>query len=346
MKTFQIQLQIKTIFLNLAVLLLLLGMVEIIFRMDGISSRLAVPSFGSDHHEFEIQLSRLKSYHQKHGSIECIFVGDSLVWLDMDPLRFSEGYHDQTGKELACFNFGIAGLPASGVSVLTEILVQEYNPKLIIYGLHANSLVVGRDSEDTKIVIDTPWVRYKTGDFNVLGMLYEESYFVRYLQVSNRLMQFDREALENENGREPAQLLGFDPKSGQRIDPEIPPSRSNEADVKGFEKYFQYHIFPENILGLQNLAQLTDPDTRVIMVMMPVHNSFYAFFEYGEQDYLDIVNTIRAALTDTNTALVETGERVHLPDETWWDYSHLNRVGAEEFSYWLGEEIGNQLSAP
>lgn len=346
MKTIQVHVQIRTITVYLAVFLMLVGMLEVILRVDGISSRLRAPSFGSEHHQFEIQLSRLEAAYKKQGSIDCLFIGDSLVWLDMDPLKFSDGYKASTGKDIRCFNFGIAALPASGVSVLTEILVKKYNPKLIVYGLHANSLVVPREHPDTKILLDTDWVKYESGVFNLTGWLYEHSYLVRNLDTLGRLMRFDPDALENELGWEPYQLLGFDPKIGQRTDVNIPPSLSNEADVNGFEKYYQYHVFPENISGIQEIARIADNDTRVVMVMMPVHKSFYSFFKNGEQDYFQIAEIIQNALVDTNTVLIKTAGRIRFPDSNWWDYSHLNMVGAQEFSYWLGGELENNEHTP
>lgn len=342
MKTIQVQIPIKTVAVYLAALLVLIGLLEIFLRIDLVSSRLTTPSVGSQHHQFEIQLARMEAVYQKQGGIDCIFVGDSLVWLDLNPLKFSEGYKTSSGEEMTCFNFGVAALPASGVSVLTEILVKEYNPKLIIYGLHANSVVVPQDHQDSKVFLDTPWVKYKTGSFNVPGWFYENSYFVRNLETLSRLMRFDPGALQNELGVQPYQLLGFDPKTGQRTDVNVPPSRSNKADSGGFEKYYHYQVYPENISGIQNIARLADRDTRVMMVMMPVNNSFYAFFENGEQDYLQIHQAIEEVLADTDTVLLKTNGKIQLPDSAWWDYSHLNLDGAQEFSYWLGTEIENE----
>jgi hypothetical protein len=323
----------------LAVFCLLLGLGEVLLRIDRLTSRLAAPSLGSEHHQFEIQLARLEAAYEREGAIDCIFVGDSLVWLDLDPLKFSDGYRDASGKELQCFNFGIAALPASGVSVLTKILVEEYHPHLVVYGLHANSVVVPQDATDTNIVLDTPWVRYKSGSFNPSGWLYEHSYLVRYLKTLNRVMRLDPDALINEQGTTAHQLLGFDPKNGQRIDINIPPSRNNPADINGFEKYYKYHIYPENITGIQSIAEISDNDIKVVMVVMPISRSFYAFFENGKEDYSHITDVIQHALADTDTVLVQTDGQILLSDSDWWDYSHLNFGGAEQFSYWLGDRV-------
>lgn len=343
MKTLRIQFPVKTFALYILLALFLLGLVESVLRLDAVTSRLPAPSFGSDQHQFEIQLTRIQSAYNEQGSIDCLFVGDSLVWLDLDPITFSEGYRDKSGNEISCSNFGIAALSAAGVSEITRILVQEYNPKLVIYGLHANSLVVSKENEDTRIVLDTPWVQYKSGKYNILGWLYENSYFVRYLPIMNRLMMFDREALQNETGSEPYQLLGFDPKDGQRIDPSIPPSQNNPADIKGFEKYYRYQIYPENITGIQSIAGLADSDTQIFMVLMPVNQSFYMFFENGEQDYLEIAETLQETLIETNVVFIEADNNILIQESDWWDYSHLNRTGASKFSYWLGEMVAAGL---
>jgi hypothetical protein len=340
MKTLQINLRSKTIVLSIAFLVIFLGAIETVLRIERITTRLAAPSFGSEHRQFEIQISRLNAVYQKQESIDCIFIGDSLVWLDMDPTKFMEGYQEISGGEIKCFNFGIAALPALGVYEVTKILVEEYNPQLIIYGLHANSLVVSQDEKDTRIVLDTPWVRYKSGKMDLVGWFYEHSYFVRYLKVLNQLILLERDALVNELGTSTNQLLGSDSKNGQRIDVNTPPSIDNPADANGFEKYQRYHIFPENIAGIQGIANLTDDDTQVFMVMMPVDKSFYAFFENGEQDYAHITEVIHATLDKTGTVLLKPDGKLSLLDSDWWDYSHLNSTGAEKFSYWLGVKIG------
>ena len=346
MKALRIRIQLKPISLYLISFLLLTGTLEVLLRIDFITSKWVAPSFGSDHHQFEIQLSRIKSLYRQQGKVECIFVGDSLTWLDIEPLSFVEGYKTKTGQDIQCFNFGIAGLPASGVSVITGVLNKEYNPKLIVYGLHANSVVVAQDAEDTKIVLDTPWVKYKTGNFNLAGWLYENSYFVRNLNILGRLMRFDKETFQNELGTQPYQLLGFDPKVGQRTDVNLLPSRYNDADIGGFEKYYNYQVYQENILGIQKIANLADYDTSVVMVMMPVHESFYAFFENSEQDYLQLTETIQQALNDVNSDFIDAGHEFPVPDKLWWDYSHMNFNGSKEFSYWLGVTVGNLHAIP
>jgi len=312
---------------------------EIVLRMKVVSSTLAVPSFGSEHHQFEIQLARLEAIYQERGSIDCIFVGDSLTWLDLDPLSFSDGYFEESGKRMECFNFGVASLPAVGVSVITGILVDQYHPQLIVYGLHANSLVVGQDSPDARVVLDTPWVRFKSGDFSFSGWFYANSHLVRYFKTLNLLIRLDRAGLENELGDSLEARLGFDAKTGQRIDLDVPPSRSDPADIPGFEKYYEYQVYPENMTGILDIAKMTDQGTTVIMVMMPVHRSFYAFFKNGEQDYSQIANAIEGAINDTNTTLLRSNDEILIPEDGWWDYSHLNITGAQLFSHWLGGEV-------
>jgi hypothetical protein len=340
MKTHDIHLKPEIFLLAILFLILFIGSLEILLRIPQVTARLAAPTFGSDHQQFELQLARLEAARHRHGTIDCIFIGDSLVWLDMDPIAFNKGYQERNGQAITCFNFGIAALPASGVSQIAEILAKEYNPKLLIYGLHANSVVVSENDPDTKIIVDTPWVRYKTGELDLEGWLYEHVYVFRYKKVVNRIIKFDTEAVKSELGYLPQQQMGLDAKSGQRIDVRTPPSPSDPADEMGFKKYHNYQIYPENLAGIQKIAALADSDTRVIMVMMPVYESFYAFFENGEQDYLEIASTISRTLDGANVVFLKPEGQIQLTLDDWWDYSHLNSLGAQEFSYWLGGSIG------
>ena len=342
MKLIQISGSYKFLFQFTFFLMILTGSIEKLLRFDIVETNIASPSFGSDHHQFEIQLYRLKTLYERQGYIDCLFVGDSLVWLDLDPITFEQSLKKYNIEELSCFNFGIAALPAYGVSRLTEILIREYNPKLIIFGLHANSVVVPSDNNDSKIIVDNPWVKFKSNDFNFMGWLYEYSYLMRYWKTLNRVLRFDTEALQNDSGASPQQILGFDPKEGQRKDIYIPPDRSDPADQPGFEKYYHYQIYSENIQAVQKVAAAADSDTDIFFVMMPVHKTFFNFFQHGEDDYNEIIEKVKSSLENEEAVLL-LGNQLQFLDEEWWDYSHLNYDGAQKFSYWLGSEIGSLL---
>jgi hypothetical protein len=340
MKIIHISISRYLFILSILFFIVFVGSIEIILRLPIIKTNITVPTFGSEHRQFEIQLYRLKEFYESENYIDCIFVGDSLVWLDLDPIAFTQGFNRHNFEDFSCFNFGIAALSAFGVSRITEILINEYNPKLIIYGLHANSIVVPADHEDSSTVLDTSWVSYKYGEFNLLGWLYEHSYFARYSMVLNQILRFNTGALDNESGASANQILGFDPKQGQRININNPPSRNDPADQPGFEKYYDYKIYPENIQGINSIA---DADTSIIFVIMPVHQTFYYFFRDGEDDYNQISEILTSTIKNKNTILLKADEHVQFLDNDWWDYSHLNNIGAQKFSFWLGQEVGALL---
>ena len=322
------------------VFLMFLTGIELFLRIDLVNARLAAPSFGSSNHYFEIQIARLEKFVSKYGSLDCVFLGDSLVWLGINPSSFLDGYAKETGEEIRCFNFGVPALPASGASILAKYLNDTYNPKLIIYGLHANSLVVSVRDEETQSVLNTPWLQHQIGNRNFMGWLYEKSYFVRYLSILNRALQFDTEIFRRELGVYLHQQWGHDTKAGQRIDFSIPPDRNNPADKFGFENYFDFTIYSENIQGIQAIADLDDSDTNLVMVIMPVHPTFYSFFRNGEDDYHKIIGEIQNAIVGKAVNLIPANGLIEMPDEYWWDYSHLNIDGAKYFSYRLGVQVG------
>jgi hypothetical protein len=340
MKNLQLKISINFFLLLVLSLLFLITIIELALRIDSIESKMDAPSFGSENRQFEIQLARLKAIYEREGAIECVFIGDSLVWLDLDPISFSKGYKTKTGEEISCINFGLAGLPAYGVSVLTEILINEYKPKLLVYGLHANAVVIPSDHADVRDILGTPWVEYKNGKFNLEGWLYEKSYLVRYHKILSRILKLDQEALINASSLTPQNIRGFDPKTGHRTDVIAAPNRQDPADLIGFEKYYDYRIYPENLQGIEKIASYAENGTRVVMIMMPVHDTFFGFFRNGDQDYLEIAREIQKSIPPEGAAFRSVSDAIQFSDDEWWDYSHLNIMGAERLSFWLGQDVG------
>ncbi len=125
------------------------------------------PRIGSRHRQFEIQVARLEKLVREGEPIDCIFLGNSMVWLGVDPLVVNQSFKDKTGQEIHCFNFGVSALPASSAGQIAPMLVKKFYPKVLIYGTIARDYAFPSDAEDAYVVSDTTWLRYPNGESNL-----------------------------------------------------------------------------------------------------------------------------------------------------------------------------------
>jgi hypothetical protein len=40
---------------------------------------------------------------------------------------------------------------------------------------------------------------------------------------------------------------------------------------------------------------------------------------------------------------LQTSSKQQIPEAGWWDAAHMNAIGAEIFSKWLGEQVGKAV---
>jgi hypothetical protein len=326
--------------LGLALLLfsLLLGGFELFIRTEFVRSRLNAPTMGSRHGQFENQLARLDRVIAQEGSVDCIFLGSSLVWLGVEPQTFAQAYQRETGQDIRCFTFGVSAMPASAAGPVAKILSEDYHPKLLVYGLSARDFAFPSEAEDAAVILETPWVQYRTGHFTVRGWLYEYFYSLHYLSHFHRLLRLDFSPLENDFGTTPAEWHGFLPKDKPITDKSL--VSANEYAHKWL---YNYKIWPDNLLGLEQVVQQSSPAMQVIILEMPVPPTHFAYFKNGRSDFEQYVTEVENVLAAGSVPFWRTVDLQLIPPEDWWDPSHMNAQGAKIFSEWLGHRIGQAV---
>lgn len=333
----------QTMVLALAFLFILVSLLELSLRANPVQTYLygVVPSLGSRHHQLELQLARLDKFVATQGSIDCVVMGSSLVWLGVNPSVFEESYEQESGQEIHCFNFGIETLPASAAGLLAELIIERYSPKLLIYGTSARDYAVDYEAEDTRVILDTPWLQYQLGQFSVQGWLYTNSFTLRYLPFLRSLFMLDTESLRelrHEFAANKNDLSGFLAK--QRPAQEV----HFQAGAKDAAKWLKhYKVRQENLSGLEKLLEQRGNGTQIVVVEMPVPSVYYDYFGQGKTDYDRFVNSIEPLVKSNNLPFLQAPTSQLIPEEGWWDKSHMNAVGAEIYSRWLGEQIGKGM---
>lgn len=325
-----------------AILLLSETMIRV-FRLDRI---LKEPSMGIRHSEFGPKFQQLQRIVERDGGIDCVFIGNSTVNNALVPEIFSATFLDITGEEMRCYNFAIDAIPASVAAGLAGIIAEEFHPDILIYGLVARDLALSPQDKETALIEDADWYRYRQGEFNVAGWLYEHSFLFRYRELMFRLARLDFEEAFADDDRGIVGEMGFIPMTGQDVDTRIPPSQDDAlfSVRRSFEVLFDYAIQPAQLLGLEGLMRLNGPAMQVIVVEMPSPKTRLNFFKDGEADYQRFLNQVSRTASANDVPFITTTDQDLFPDDAWFDYSHVNEKGAVIFSEWLAERVSEAVS--
>jgi hypothetical protein len=327
-------------------LILLIGyflLGELLFRQDAVRAGLTGPRFGSRHDQFELQLARLDKLVREGEPIDCIFLGNSMVWLGVDPLVVDRVFEHRTGREIHCFNFGVSALPASSAGQIAPMLVEKYHPKLLIYGTFARDYAIPADAEDAYAVSDTPWLKYRVGDFNLEGWLYDHSTVFQYKEhIRDFLFMHYLEDVFVQEDAPPYKAYGLDPKYDIRIDVRTSPDFEAVDNRDPVKWLTHYEIKQENLDGLRRIVQQSDNNVTVIVIELPFYATAYEFFPNGKQDYLTYVEEVDTITASSHIQFWRLDDQPLLSPEDWWDYFHLNLQGASLYSEWLGNKLADR----
>lgn len=331
-----------TLLLSLVLLVFVLGSVELIARSRYFKAHVTSIDIGSAHGQFELQRGRLEMVVADGGPIECIFLGNSMVWNGFSPAVFARTIHRETGREMRCFNFGVDGMPPSGAAAIASVLVEDYHPRYLIYGTDARDYAVPPDARDAVVLLETPWLRYRRGEFSVNGWLYEHVHFLRYRETLGYLLRLEKLYLVERNAMGlNSGAYGFGPS--EVVADHVHTSPLGHQDIASVRYYLgllsDYTIHPENVQALEEIAALNGDGTQVILVEMPIPETYLDFFGQGEEDYDHFVDLLTETAQARNIPFLRRPPAKALPENGWSDYSHLNVSGARIFSHWLGRKL-------
>ncbi|MBI5713553.1 MAG: hypothetical protein HZC38_09060 [Chloroflexi bacterium] len=317
-----------TVALSAVFIFLLIGAGEILLRIPIVESFLPTPSYGNGGPELGVKVRKLDAYIRQHGAVDCLFVGSSVVDSDVDPEVFSREYKARTGKDIVCFNFGLAGMAPSSIEITARFLIARYRPRILIYGVSMGDFSTKFSWQGVDLY-STPWTTYLTGKFSIEGWLIENSYSYRYFDSARYVWDF--------NYRQPFGKLGRLTASGFDRATIIVKDVGDLSYVDA-----EYEVHPLALNGLQRFIQLNDRETQILLFEEPVHPQAMALFgdDFYSQRFLSVV---RKTIHDPNVPFIEIQNQVVIPVEGWKDPSHLNVWGAEVFSKWLSQHVADVL---
>ena len=333
----------KTIWLTLIFLFFLGGTAEGLARSEFFEALLTPPKMGSAHYQLGHKLTLLDEFVEKNGSVDCVAIGSSMVDVGFNPDSFQKGYREVAGRDIRCFDFGIDASTAASAAALAKILVEDYHPRFLILGTDARDYAVPSTDRDPAVILESPWIRYRQGDFSLQGWLLEHSYLYRYRQHFGRLMRLNFEGTLQAETKLNFPILsnGYSPINkvatyiNRAPDPEDP-----SFEVTYYTSiYSSYEMLDENLAALGSMMSFNKSTTQVVVLEMPVSDGLYYFFGHGKTDYNKFVSQVGALANLYHVPFWRTEPIDLIPDDGWSDYSHLNTKGAEIFSVWLGRQV-------
>ena len=334
----------KTFWLTILLLILLTAVAELVTRSESFQLPLTLPRMGSRHYQMGHKLALLDRLSRKTGGIDCIMLGSSMVDNGFDPSAFEASYREMTGRDIHCFNFGIDASTSASTAALVRIIVEDYQPSLLILGTDPRDYAVAREDPDPAVVLNTPWIAYRQGDFSLDGWLLDHSYLYRYRQHLGRLARFQFEGTLWSDTRMNNEILsnGHTPLSKVSTYINHPPNPKDDSfEVTYYTRiYSSYQMLPENLEALESSLDYNDSVTKLILLEMPVADGLYFFFGNHESDYKRFLTEVDERARKHHVPFWRTEPLDFIPDQGWADYSHLNRSGSEIFSTWLGQQVG------
>lgn len=313
---------------------------EWLLRMPSVQRELPSQAITLDNPPFNTTFTLLDLYSREHPDLNCIFLGNSMVANGIDVEAFQAAYASVSDQPLTCVNFGLPGLPSSGAGAVARALVEQYHPRLLIYGTSANEYAFVGAAEMAGLR-DNPWISYRTGDFTAQGWLITQSYGFRYLR-SLRL-QFvawrEKSSLaENTGNLRPIRgaesgytpLVYYRDKAPRFWEP--PPTQSEVPAPP-----------EDNIEGLRQLMDLAQQGVSVVIVEMPEHPKWRTWIFGSLESYAQYLSdAVKQARGARQVPFWSTGHLV-FTDEDYFDGVHFYISGSYKFSRWLGRQIGEAV---
>lgn len=327
----------QTFVLALGILILMVGGLEAVSRLDAVAAHLPVPSVGSSRPGFEASVDFLDVAYDRHGPIDCIFMGSSLVQRSINPEMFQSAYQDQTGQEIRCFNFALSGFVPSDTSDFAEFLIRRYHPRLLVYGLAARDFSPRIEQRRNSDPVDLAWMKYERGEFSTEGWLIEHFQSYRYYLMVDDWMspKFTTQFKQRSRDEQLATTSdGFQPRTEVF---EVPADVQTIRATTGLGSKLSARTVDrvESFIRLQPQF----PGTALEVVEVPVHPILFTYL-IDQDRYHTLMTSLEDIARSQGVFFLSSTSLPPLPPEAWGDEIHMNSTGAEIYSTWLGEQLG------
>jgi hypothetical protein len=330
----------KTVGLALVIFTSVLLLAEVVLRQPAVQAGLPSPSLGIGHHSLDLRLAFLRKLVQEEGPVECIFLGTSQVVMAVNPVLFSTSYKEHNGKEIRGFNLGVEGLTLPSAEALIRIVINLYRPRLIIFGLLPAQFGEQYFRPSEERILSNPWIRYQLGEFNWAGWETEHFTFYRYFLSFRQWLEqpdFYSSLRKKESVMSPYGFGNFrNVQSSQGLLPDAERAERFEKRLKDFT------ISPDRLDDFEKILSHSR-EIELVVVDMPTHPTFWTYYGRGEADHWETIEEIKKRCKQWGVLFISGDSPLFRPDRLWRQTNHMNALGAELYSRWLGGQVGSAV---
>ncbi len=328
---------------------------ETFARAPFAQARIPYQAYGTNHTQLELQLNLLDKFVHEKGAPDCFIFGSSQAFREVDTGVFEQAYEAASGEKVTCYNFGVTGSQIWTTSLLSQILIAKYQPRLVIIGTSFLDYTEGREYQIDDRFKQNDWLEYQTGKFTLNGWLTTYSYAwraltlfsyaapsgMRYSEALREVKKWDGEIADS----------GF-ALSDKAIDPSLP---MDTAFVNSMKLEFgDFGVSERNLAALEEIITLSrQAGAQMLIAEMTYHPALLELKDGKGRPRAD-KERIQAFIAQVNARLREIASRhnvpfldfdpsVSIPETGWFDLYHLNSIGAEPFSRWLGARAAQAI---
>lgn len=319
----------------LALVLVVAGGAEALTRGGWPGKFLPPPSIGSGQAQLDRKLVFLAEARRSGRPVDVVFFGNSQVYRGIDPVPFGEAFARQTGRRVHSFNFGLGGASEVSNVRLARILVGQSRPRLIVAGASSFSLAEDRGTKFAAQIEFNPWFLYREGRFNLDGWMIDHS--AAFRQYLGCLFWWEK--------RPETKLKGIrESIAGMRPDGFAPLPAGAPKKMHPNEQALlaDFEMSPSHLEALCALLRLGGTN-HAALVEMPVPAATVKLYARQEEDHLLAREAMARVAARFSAPFLGLTEAPPIQDDHWYDYAHLNGEGAQDFSAWLGEQVGKAV---
>jgi D-alanyl-lipoteichoic acid acyltransferase DltB (MBOAT superfamily) len=321
---------------------------EMVGRAAFVQDHMPYQAYGMNHTQLEIELTYLDEFVGQHGAPDCFVFGSSQAFREIDPRVFARAYAEAGGVPLTCYNFGITGSQVSTTSILNQILIEKYKPRLVVIGTSFLDYTPGRESQVDQRFKENGWLAYKTGHFTIAGWLTEHSFAWRVITLLSYAAPFgmDLQEVLREAHKWDGEIAqdGF-ALSNANVNPRVPVEEGFVKNLK--DEFGDFSVSDSNLTALENIVQTSQQEGAAVVIAEMVYHPALLDLKDDRGDprvdrtqILDFRDNVNRRILDIanshSVPFLEFDPAIEFPNDGWYDLYHLNHNGAQVYSRWLG----------
>lgn len=325
--------------LALAIVVALAVAIELIARGSTVRSRLIPPSVGSRFRLLDQHLEAIKSLTDEGVKLDCVILGNSLPQTGIDPEVLSTAFAERSGRKLECYNLGTPGVRPRGAAALARVVLEDYRPWLVIFGTSARDFSLQTKSPGLE---QLPWLRYRSGEITLEGWLVDHSYAYRYyLLYRSWSVPEQRPFVEY---RFPISPRGF--MKLRRLSSLVTTLDEAAPELKApLLKQLAKGVSAKQLRGLAELAELEGSKAQMLVVELPASALLTRTLARDAPNYGPIIRRMQSEAERHGVPFWRMPKPGVIPDDGWVDLWHMNPVGAQAYSRWLGHRLADAIAS-